>query len=328
MIISRTPTRISFFGGGTDYPAWYEENQGQVLSTTINKYSYITVRFLPQFFNYRYRIRYFKTEETNSIEEIEHNSVRECAKFLDLRDGFELVHNADLPSRSGLGSSSTFTVGMLNAIYALKNYMPTKRELALNAIQIEQKIIGEAVGSQDQVAAAWGGFNSIKFSKEKTFEVNPIIISKLRLEDLQRNLLMFFTGFSRIAHDVAIHQIKETIGRRKELIDMQALTTEALNILRSESSLDDFGALLDTQWKIKRSLTSKITNSSIDEIYNLGVSNGAIGGKLLGAGGGGFMLFYAPADRHSRIRSALADKLFVPFKFENTGSQIIYFTHE
>jgi len=213
MIISRTPTRISFFGGGTDYPAWYEENYGQVLSTTINKYSYITVRFLPQFFNYRYRIRYFKTEETNSVEEIEHNSVRECAKFLDLRDGFELVHNADLPSRSGLGSSSTFTVGMLNAIYALKNYMPTKRELALNAIQIEQKIIGEAVGSQDQVAAAWGGFNSIKFSKEKTFEVNPIIISKERLEDLQRNLLMFFTGFSRIAHDVAIHQIKETIGR-------------------------------------------------------------------------------------------------------------------
>jgi D-glycero-alpha-D-manno-heptose-7-phosphate kinase len=328
MIISRTPNRISFFGGGTDYPIWYSKYEGQVISATINKYCYITLRFLPQFFNYKYRIRYFRTEETQTLDQINHNSVRECAKFLELEDGFELVHNADLPARSGLGSSSTFTVGLLNAIYALKNYMPTKRELAEAAIKIEQDIIKESVGSQDQVSASWGGFNHIKFSKSRIFEVNPIVCSKNSLEILQNNILLLFTGFSRNAHDVATHQIKETHSKTKELLEMQSLTMEALNLLKSESTIDEFGTLLDIQWKIKKSITSEITNTEIDEIYSVGKKNGALGGKLLGAGGGGFMIFYAPQSTHKKIQNALPDKLFVPFRFENTGSQIIYFTHE
>lgn len=328
MIICRTPTRISFFGGGTDYPHWYLENGGEVLSTTINKYSYITIRYLPKFFDYKFRIRYFKTEETQSVEEIQHPSVRECARFLGLNQGFEIAHNSDLPAGSGLGSSSTFTVGMLHSIYALQNYMPTKRELAMNAIHVEQKLIGEAVGSQDQVAAAWGGFNRIKFGAENTFELDPIIMEKDRLIELQNNLLLCFTGFARSAPEIASYQIKETPARHKELFEMQSLTNEALTLIRSKAPIQDFGRLLDTQWKIKKSLTNKISNPIIDEIYRAGIVAGAIGGKLLGAGGGGFMLFYADPSRHKDIKAALKDKLFVPFRFENTGSKIVYFSHE
>jgi D-glycero-alpha-D-manno-heptose-7-phosphate kinase len=328
MIICRTPTRISFFGGGTDYPKWYLENGGEVLSTTINKYSYITIRHLPKFFDYKYRIRYYKTEETQTVEEIQHPSVRECARFLDLNEGFEIAHNSDLPAGSGLGSSSTFTVGMLHAIHALQNYMPTKRELALNAIHVEQQLIGEAVGSQDQVAAAWGGFNKISFSSENTFELDPIIMEKDRLVELQSKLLLCFTGFARSAPEIALHQIKETSLRHKELSEMQSLTKEAFSILRSKAPIDDFGGLLDTQWKIKKSLTNKISSPLIDEIYSAGINAGASGGKLLGAGGGGFMLFYAHPSKHQSIKASLKEKLFVPFRFENTGSKIVYFSHE
>jgi D-glycero-alpha-D-manno-heptose-7-phosphate kinase len=328
MIICRTPTRISFFGGGTDYPKWYLENGGEVLSTTINKYSYITIRHLPKFFDYKFRIRYYKTEETQTVQEIQHPSVRECALLLGLESGFEIAHNSDLPAGSGLGSSSTFTVGMLHAIYALQNYIPTKRELAMNALHVEQNLIGEAVGSQDQVAAAWGGFNRIKFGAENTFEVDPIILEKSRLMDLQSKLLLCFTGFARSAPALAVHQINETPSKSKELIEMQNLTTEAFSILRSNGNLDDFGKLLNTQWMIKKSLTNKISNPAIDEIYEAGIKHGATGGKLLGAGGGGFMLFYADEDKHEAIKSSLKDKLFVPFRFDNTGSKIVYFSHE
>ena len=328
MIICRTPTRISFFGGGTDYPKWYLENGGEVLSTTINKYSYITLRHLPKFFDYKFRIRYYKTEETQTVDEIKHPSVRECARLLGLNDGFEIAHNSDLPAGSGLGSSSTFTVGMLHSIYALQNYMPTKRELALNAIHVEQKLIGEAVGSQDQVAAAWGGFNRIKFSAENTFELDPIILEREKLLELQNNLLLCFTGFARSAPEIAAHQINETPSRIKELTEMQSLTNEAFKLLRGKSPMDDFGRLLDTQWKIKKSLTNKISNPIIDDIYQAGINAGALGGKLLGAGGGGFMLFYASPLNHNKIKAALKDKLFVPFRFENTGSKIVYFSHE
>lgn len=328
MIICRTPTRISFFGGGTDYPKWYLENGGEVLSTTINKYSYITIRHLPKFFDYKFRIRYYKTEETQTVDEIKHPSVRECARLLGLNDGFEIAHNSDLPAGSGLGSSSTFTVGMLHSIYALQNYMPTKRELALNAIHVEQKLIGEAVGSQDQVAAAWGGFNRIKFSAENTFELDPIILEREKLLELQNNLLLCFTGFARSAPEIAAHQINETPSRIKELTEMQSLTNEAFKLLRGKSPMDDFGRLLDTQWKIKKSLTNKISNPIIDDIYQAGINAGALGGKLLGAGGGGFMLFYANQLKHNKIKAALKDKLFVPFRFENTGSKIVYFSHE
>ena len=329
MIICRTPTRISFFGGGTDYPAWYQDNGGMVLSTSINKYSYITVRYLPKFFDYKYRIRYYRTEETQTLEEIQHPSVRECARHLGITEGIEVVHNADLPAGTGLGSSSTFTVGMLHALYALKNYMPTKRELAIEALHVEQQLIGEAVGSQDQVAAAWGGLNRIKFGGDHIFDVDPIIIPREREIALQDNLLLCFTGFARSAPTIAQHQIKETAQRVRELEEMQSLTDEALRVLTDgNSSLDTFGELLGHQWNVKRSLTEHISNPDIDGIYRLGIQNGALGGKLLGAGGGGFMLFYAPKEKHKAITNALGTKLFVPFRFEDTGSKIVYYSHE
>ena len=329
MIICRTPTRISFFGGGTDYPIWYQDHGGMVLSTSINKYSYITVRYLPKFFDYKYRIRYYRTEETQTLEEIQHPSVRECARHLGITQGIEVVHNADLPAGTGLGSSSTFTVGMLHALYALKNYMPTKRELAATALYVEQELIGEAVGSQDQVAAAWGGFNRIKFGGNHIFDVDPIIIPRDREIALQDNLLLCFTGFARSAPTIARHQINETTQKAREFNEMQSLTLEAFRVLTDvSSSLDIFGELLGHQWNIKRSLTAHISNPDIDEIYRLALQKGALGGKLLGAGGGGFMLFYAPKERHDSIRNALSSKLFVPFRFEDTGSKIVYYSHE
>ena len=329
MIICRTPTRISFFGGGTDYPIWYEKNGGSVISTTINKYSYITVRYLPKFFDYRYRIRYYKTEEVNAISEILHPSVRECAKFIGIEEGFEMAHNSDLPAGSGLGSSSTFTVGMLHSLYALKSYMPTKRELATNALHVEQDLIGEAVGSQDQIAASWGGFNKISFGSDRKFEVDPIILSMDRIKQLQDNLLLCFTGYARSAPEIAKIQISETPSKNRELRDMQSLTKDAFELLKNSSAdIDEFGQLLNTQWKIKKSLSDKITNSKLDEIYNTGIKNGAIGGKILGAGGGGFMLFYANKERHRQIIDSLSSKLFVPFRFDNSGSKIIYYSHE
>ena len=329
MIICRTPTRISFFGGGTDYPIWYENNGGSVLSTTINKYSYITVRYLPKFFDYKYRIRYYKTEEANNLSEIEHPSVRECAKFVGIEEGFEMAHNSDLPAGSGLGSSSTFTVGMLHSLYALKSYMPTKRELAVNALHVEQDLIGEAVGSQDQIAAAWGGFNKISFGGERKFEVDPIILSKDRMLEFQDNLLLCFTGYARSAPEIAKVQIAETPSKNRELNDMQSLTIAAFELLKnSSSSIDELGQMLNTQWKIKKSLSGKISNSKLDEIYETGIQNGAIGGKILGAGGGGFMLFYARKENHEKIINSLSSKLFVPFRFDNSGSKIIYYSHE
>lgn len=329
MIICRTPTRISFFGGGTDYPIWYRENNGMVLSTTINKYSYITLRYLPRIFNYNFRVRYFNTEETLTLDEIKHPSVRECARILGIKDGFEMIHHADLPSGTGLGSSSTFTVGMLHSFYSLINYMPTKRELALQALKVEQEVIGESVGSQDQVAAAFGGFNQIKFGGEKEFEVDPIILGQNRMRELQDKLLLCFTGFSRSAAEIAQHQIRDTPARLKELNAMSDLTIEALSVMKNTANhLDDFGKLLNEQWKIKRSLTAQVSTPEVDDIYEVAIKNGALGGKLLGAGGGGFMLFYADPLKHDTIRNSLSDKQFISFRFEDTGSKIVYYSHE
>ena len=325
MIISRSPFRISLFGGGTDYPIWYHRYKGSVINITINKYCYITARYLPPFFKYKHRIRYYLHEETNSIEEIKHPSVRETAKFLDIDQGIEIVHNADLPARSGLGSSSTFTVGLLHALYGLKRYMPTKRELALNAIHIEQNLIKENVGSQDQTAAAFGGINKINFSKENTIDVEHLIISHDRIIELQNNLMLFFTGFARNASDIANEQIKMTLNKTKELNDIFDICTEGFSVLNNENdSMDKIGYLLNEQWLIKRTLTKKITNSKIDDIYQTGIKAGALGGKLLGAGAGGFILFYVPRKYQPKVKKALKSKLFVPFRFETTGSKIIY----
>jgi D-glycero-alpha-D-manno-heptose-7-phosphate kinase len=329
MIISRTPLRISFFGGGTDYPVWYREHGGAVISATINKYSYINVRKLPPFFGYKNRIRYYLNEETQTISEIQHPSVRECARYLNIHNGLEIVHSADLPAQSGLGSSSTFTVGMLHAFHALQNHMPTKRELALEAVYIEQEKIGEAVGSQDQAAAAFGGLNLIRFGSGQGLEVDPIAISRERLNLLQDNLLLVFTGFSRVAADLAKIQISVTNKKTKELQNIMNLSHHALSILNNPNeSVDEFGKLLSNHWSIKRGLTKQISNPKIDEIYEIGLKNGALGGKLLGAGGGGFMLFYARKEMHPVIQSALGASMFVPFRFEFTGSKIVYFSHD
>jgi len=329
MIISRTPFRISFFGGGTDYPIWYEKNGGRVINATINKYCFITARYLPPFFKYKHRIRYYQHEETQKLDEIKHPSVRECAKYLKIDKGIEIVHNADLPAQSGLGSSSTFTVGLLNALHALQNYMPTKRELALEAIHVEQNLIRESVGSQDQTAASFGGLNKISFNGNKDIDVEPIIISNERRTELQGNLMLFFTGFSRNASEIAKKQIEVTPQKEKELNTIKEICVEGLKRLTdSKQSPDKFGELLGEQWKVKRSLTDKISTKEIDDIYEAGINAGSLGGKILGAGGGGFMLFYVPKNKQEKIKDALKSKLFVPFRFENTGSKIIYYSHE
>jgi D-glycero-alpha-D-manno-heptose-7-phosphate kinase len=328
MIISKTPFRISFFGGGTDYPVWYRENSGAVICTTINKYCYITCRYLPPFFDYKYRIRYYLKEETSSIDEIKHPSVRECLRFMGIKDGIEIVHTADLPAQSGLGSSSTFTVGMLHCLYTLRNEMPTKRQLALNALHVEQDMIKENVGSQDQTIAAFGGLNRIEFGGPQEITVQPIVMSQERLDALQSHLMLIFTGFSRNAGEIASEQIRLTPSKKTELTMMKEILEEAYKVITDKNSdLDEFGRLLHEQWRVKKSISPLISNSNIDEIYEAGMKAGALGGKLLGAGAGGFMLFYAKPEAHENIKESLKGFLHVPFYFEHLGSQIIYFTH-
>lgn len=327
MIITRTPLRISFFGGGTDYPVYYREHGGEVLSTTISKYNYLTVRELPPFFDHKFRIRYYKSEYTSSINDIQHPSVKACLKFLKIKNGIELVHTGDVPAMSGVGSSSAFTVGLLHSLYALCGQFVTKRKLAYEAIEIEQKIIGEHVGSQDQVAAAFGGFNLIEFFKDDRIVVQPITIKPDRLKGLENSLVLFFTGISRTASEVAKTQIKVTPKKIKELGQMKKMVKQAIDILQDTgSNLDEFGKLLNESWKIKRSMTEKISNPNIDLIYERGLKAGALGGKLLGAGGGGFIIFYVPPSRKNRLINDLSDFLHVPFHFESMGSHIVHYS--
>lgn len=323
MIITRTPFRISFFGGGTDYPVWYEKNGGAVLSTTINKYSYITARYYPPFHSTKHRVVYSKIELAQNYDEIEHPSVRETLKHLGIGEGIEIHNAADLPARSGLGSSSTFTVGLLHALYALLNRTVTKMKLATDAMHIEQNLIKENVGSQDQLAAAFGGLNKLTFGGNG-FEVQPIILSDRRLEELQDNLMLVFTGFARTASEIAGEQIKTSHQKESELRKMHSMVDEAAGILRSDTDLTEFGRLLHEAWMLKRGLTGKISNSQIDGIYEAARKAGAVGGKLLGAGGGGFMLLFVPPEKQACVREALKGLIFVPVKFETGGSQIIY----
>ncbi len=326
MIISRTPFRISFFGGGTDYPVWYNEHGGAVLATSINKYCYITARYLPPFFDHKYRIRYSEREEVQNISEIKHPSARECLAFLDFDHGVEIQHNSDLPARIGVGSSSSFTVGLLNALYALKGKMTTKRQLALGAIHIEQDRIKENVGSQDQITAAFGGFNKIEFGSEQHIQVKPITLNVEKIQLLQDHLMLFFTGFVRTASEIAGEQIEKTSEKKNELNRMFEMVDEAISITNGNSSdITDFGRLLHESWMIKRSLTAKITTPFIDKIYETAIKAGALGGKLLGAGGGGCILFFVEPELQSKVKEKLKNLLYVPFKFENLGSQIIYY---
>jgi len=327
MIISRTPFRISFFGGGTDYPVWYEKNQGAVIAATIDKYCYITVRYLPPFFDYNYRIRYTYREETQKISQIKHPSVRECLKFLNFKRGVEIQHNSDLPARIGIGSSSAFTVGLLNALYALQGKMASKKQLALEAIHVEQDLIKEHVGSQDQTSAAFGGLNRIDFGSEHKIQIKPLPLHFDKLNNLQDHLMLFFTGFSRTASEIASEQIKQMPDKEEEMLKIYDMVDQATKILNNnKKDITDFGRLLHETWKIKRNLTHKITTPAIDRIYNKAIKAGALGGKLLGAGGGGCILFFVEPKKQKNVKEKLNKLLHIPFRFENIGSQIIYYT--
>ena len=324
MIITRTPFRISFFGGGTDYPVWYKENSGAVLATTINKYCYITCRYLPPFFEHKHRIAYSYTELVRDIDEIRHPSVRETMRFMKITEGVEIHHDGDLPARTGLGSSSSFTVGLLHALYALKGIMPAKMQLAKDAIHIEQDMIKENVGSQDQVSAAFGGLIRIDFNGEHNIQVRPVTIKTRRLYLLQDHLMLFFTGFSRTASQIAEEQIKETPNRKQELNEMYRMVDEAINILNGENDLLEFGRLLHESWQLKRSLTDKISTPYVDYLYDAATRAGATGGKLLGAGGAGFILFFVSPELQPRVKETLQGLLHVPFRFESLGSQVVF----
>lgn len=324
MIITRTPFRISFFGGGTDYPTWYEKNGGATLSTTIDKYCYITVRHFPPFFNVKNRVVWSKIELVDEHDQIEHPSVRETLKHLGVDKGVEVHHHGDLPARSGLGSSSSFTVGLLHALHALLGKPVTKMGLAKDAIHIEQKRIQEHVGSQDQMAAAFGGLNKFTFTQNGELQVDPIILSPQRSKELQSHLMLVFTGMARTASEIAAEQIKTTHQKEKELRRMHELVNEAVALLKSEKNIAEFGKLLHETWMLKRGLTNKITNSQIDSLYETARDKGALGGKLLGAGSGGFMLLFVPPEKQGAVGEALKDFIIVPFQFDTEGSKILY----
>jgi D-glycero-alpha-D-manno-heptose-7-phosphate kinase len=329
MIITSTPLRISFFGGGTDYPVWYRQYGGSVLSTTIDKSCFITCRWLPPFFEYHSRISYTKVENVDKNNRIQHPSVRACLQFLGIDDGIEIHHIADLPARSGLGTSSAFTVGLLLGLYALKNQMRDKHALASEAIHVEQELLREAVGAQDQVSAAYGGFNRINFDTDGSIEVRRMLASPNRLAELEQHLALYFTGFSRFASEIAQEQLRMTPHKKQELDTMLQFVNEAEAIIASPNrQLHEFGRLLHESWQIKRTLTQKISNASIDEIYETGLSAGALGGKLLGAGGGGFMLFFVPPERRESLRRRLKKLLCVPFAFSNKGSHVAVYEPE
>ncbi len=325
MIITRTPFRVSFFGGGTDYPVWYQAQRGAVLATTINKYCYISARWLPPFFDHISRIVWSKIEQVRRTEEIQLPSVRETLKFLGISQGIELHHDGDLPARTGLGSSSSFTVGLLHALYGLQGRMPSKAQLARDAIHVEQQLLREHVGSQDQVLAAHGGLSRVEFNPDGRFHVAPVILDDDRLRRLQDHLMLFFTGISRIASEIAAEQIRATAERTDELRAMYALVDEAMAVLQSREDLEAFGRLLHESWMLKKRLTEKISNPHIDALYETARHAGAIGGKLLGAGGGGFVLLFVRPEQQARVRDALDGLLCVPFRFEASGSRVIFY---
>ena len=324
MIISRTPFRISFFGGGTDYPAWYLQHGGATLATTINKYCYISCRWLPPFFEHTSRIVWSKIEAVKDHSQIEHPAVREALKFLGIRKGIELHHDGDLPARTGLGSSSSFAVGLLHALYALREIHPDTKRLAEEAILLEQELLKENVGSQDQVVTAYGGLNQINFRQDGSFHLSPIRTDSGRLELFQGHLLLVYTGMSRIASEIAAEQIRSVSSKKMELRALGEMVSEAVRILEGREDLIEFGRLLNEGWRVKKSLSPKISTPAIDQMVEAALRAGAVGGKLLGAGGGGFLLLFVEPEDQPLVKEALAGLLTVPFRFESLGSRIIF----
>ena len=326
MIISRTPHRISFFGGGTDYPDYYLKYGGKVLGTAIDKYCYLSVRKLPPFFKHKHRVVYSKMENVKSIDEIMHPSVRETLKYLEIDYGVSIHHDGDIPARSGMGSSSAFTVGLLNTMRALEGKRITKEEITKEVIHIEQNLIKENVGSQDQTFAAYGGFNKIDFIQNGEILAEPIIIRNERLRKLEDSLMLFFTGFSRIASEVAGDKISNIPKNSNNLLQMKNMVDDAYRIITSENiNINEFGTLLNETWELKKKLSERVTRPEIDELYETAIKNGAIGGKLCGAGDGGFMVLYVEPKNQNKVRESLKNYLFVPFKFDFEGSKIIVY---
>lgn len=328
MVISRTPFRISFFGGGTDYPAWYREHGGGVLAATINKYCYLTCRYLPPFFEHRIRVVWSKIELVQSLEEIAHPAVREALRFLDCGRGLEIHHDGDLPGRSGMGSSSAFTVGLLHALHALQGRMIGKRQLTEQAIHLEQDVLQETVGSQDQVCAAYGGLNRIMFHRSGDFSVHPVTVPESRLKLLNSHLMLYYTGIRRTASDIASSYATGMEARAGLLSRLQEYVDRSAEILAGDGDLDGFGSLLHDAWMAKRALSDKVSNAQVDALYAEAREAGALGGKLLGAGGGGFILLFVPPERRQRVREQLDRLIEVPFEFEFAGSQVIYYDIE
>ncbi len=328
MIITKTPFRMSFFGGGTDMENYFRENKGAVLSTTFDKYCYVNVRHLPRFFDYATELSYSKTERVNDVNDIEHPAIREAMKMLDMHE-IRLTYEADLPARSGLGTSSSFAVGMLNAFYALKGKYADKKKLADEAIYLERVLCSEVGGWQDQIAASFGGFNRINFGIDG-YEVLPVIISPERKKQLSDNLLMFFTGFTRFSSEVQkANAASSPADKNAMLREMFSLVDIAEKILtEKDSDLDEFGRLLDYTWKLKRQTGSSVSTNSIDSLYAKGIEMGALGGKLLGAGGGGFLIFYVQPEKQEAVRKAMGDLMYIPFEFENGGTRVIHYTPE
>jgi D-glycero-alpha-D-manno-heptose-7-phosphate kinase len=326
MIISRTPFRISFFGGGTDYPEWYREHGGAVLATTIDKYCYISLRELPPFFDHRFRVVYSIVENVQEIHEIQHPAVRGVLEWLKTQKGLEIHHDGDLPARSGVGSSSAFTVGLLNAVHALEGRYVSKETLANEAIHIEQCVLQERVGLQDQVSAAFGGFNHIAIAPNGAYDVSPIVLPRERLNELQDHLMLVFTGISRTAAEVAQSVVGNMKNKTGDLKVLQGMVDEAIEILTSPSTdLIEFGRLLRQAWSLKRSLSNRVTNSTVDTLLQTAMHAGAIGGKLLGAGGGGFMLLFVRPEDQLHVKAALGKLTSVPFRFDMSGGRIVLY---
>lgn len=327
MVITRTPFRISFFGGNSDYPAWYFKHGGSVLSSTINKYCYLTCRYLPPFFDHRYRVVYSKIENVGNVDDIAHPAVRGSLKMLEIEKGLEIQHYSDIPARSGMGSSSAFAVGLLHGLHGLLGKIKSREDLALEAIKLEQEVLGETVGVQDQIAAAYGGLNRIRLRTDGSFMVEPVCISPERRRELESHLLLFFTGISRTASEIATSVVQSLESKATSIHRMVEMVDEAVAILAG-GSLRDFGLLLDEAWERKRSINKAVSTGEVDLAYQKARQAGALGGKLLGAGGGGFMLLFAEPEKHPAVLHALRDLLHVPFTLDNTGSQILVFAPE
>lgn len=327
MIITKTPFRMSFFGGGTDMESFFRENGGSVLSTTFDKYCYVNVRHLPRFFDYSTELSYSRTERVTAVEQIQHPAIRNAMKMLDMHE-IRLTYEADLPARSGLGTSSSFAVGMLNAFYALKGKYADKKRLADEAIYLERELCQEEGGWQDQIAASFGGFNRINFNADG-YEVLPVIISPERKKQLNQNLMMYFTGFTRFSSEIQKANAAGREDKTAQLKEMLSMVDEAEKILTDkEASLDEFGRMLDYTWKLKRQTGAAVSTNSIDALYAVGMKAGALGGKLLGAGGGGFLIFYVQPDKQEAVRKAMKDQMHIPFAFEDGGTRVIHYTPE